>query len=85
MDTRVERWDARDLTRHGGGADLTEVVMWWILGFLAAMVLIAVVINRRGSTGASRADDLPSGGTATRPTPGSAAAGSGAATRGGGF
>ena len=29
-----------------------------ILAFLAAIVLMAVVINRRGSTGASASDDL---------------------------
>lgn len=34
---------------------------WWILVFLAAFAVIAVIINRRGSTGLSRADDL--GGT----------------------
>jgi hypothetical protein len=34
---------------------------WWILGFLAVFALIAVIVDRRGSTGASRADDLPSG------------------------
>jgi hypothetical protein len=34
---------------------------WWILAFLAAFAVIAVIINRRGSTGASRGDDL--GGT----------------------
>ena len=34
--------------------------MWWIIGFVAVCTAIAVVIQRRGSTGASRADDLPS-------------------------
>ena len=34
--------------------------MWWIVGFVALCTAIAVVISRRGSTGASRADDLPS-------------------------
>jgi hypothetical protein len=34
---------------------------WWILLFLAAFAVIAVIINRRGSTGMSRGDDL--GGT----------------------
>ena len=44
--------------------------MWWILAFLAAIVLMAVVINRRGSTGASRNDDLPSGRDGHTPDPG---------------
>ena len=46
---------------------------WWILVFLAAFAVIAAIINRRGSTGVSRGDDL--GGTRrpdtvaqTRPT-----------------
>lgn len=36
--------------------------MWpYIIGFVVIMGVIVVVTNRRGSTGASRADDLPSG------------------------
>ncbi len=39
--------------------------MWpYIIGFIVIVGIIAVVINRRGSTGASRADDLPSSYTA---------------------
>lgn len=35
--------------------------MWaWIIGFVVIVGVIVVVTNRRGSTGASRADDLPS-------------------------
>lgn len=34
---------------------------WWILLFLAAFAIIAVMVNRRGSTGGSRSEDL--GGT----------------------
>ena len=34
--------------------------MWWIIGFIVIVGVIVVVMNRRGSTGASRADDLPS-------------------------
>jgi hypothetical protein len=34
--------------------------MWWIISFVALCTVISVVIARRGSTGASRADDLPS-------------------------
>ena len=34
--------------------------MWWIIGFVAVCAAISIVISRRGSTGASRADDLPS-------------------------
>lgn len=38
-----------------------EAVMWWlIIGVVALCTAISVVISRRGSTGASRADDLPS-------------------------
>ena len=39
--------------------------MWaWIIGFVVIVGVIVVVMNRRGSTGASRADDLPSSYTA---------------------
>ena len=39
--------------------------MWpYIIGFIVIVGLIVVVMNRRGSTGASRADDLPSSYTA---------------------
>jgi hypothetical protein len=35
--------------------------MWtYIIGFIVIVGVIVVVMNRRGSTGASRADDLPS-------------------------
>jgi hypothetical protein len=35
--------------------------MWsWIIGFVVIVGIIVVVMNRRGSTGASKADDLPS-------------------------
>ena len=35
--------------------------MWpYIIGFIVIVGVIVVVTNRRGSTGASRADDLPS-------------------------
>ncbi|HYN67974.1 MAG TPA: hypothetical protein VES93_13875 [Ornithinibacter sp.] len=35
--------------------------MWaWIIGFVVIVGIIVVVTSRRGSTGASRADDLPS-------------------------
>ena len=34
--------------------------MWFIIGFVVLVGIIVVVVNRRGSTGASRADDLPS-------------------------
>jgi hypothetical protein len=41
-------------TREGG-------VMWpYIIGFIVIVGAIVMVTNRRGSTGASRADDLPS-------------------------
>ena len=34
--------------------------MWvWIIGFAALLVLAAKMMDRRGSTGASKADDLP--------------------------
>ena len=40
--------------------------MWaFIIGFIVIVGIIVVVTNRRGSTGASRADDLPSRYTAT--------------------
>ena len=33
--------------------------MWWlVIALVAVLVLITVVVNRRGSTGQSRADDL---------------------------
>ena len=36
--------------------------MWWLLFLIVgAIVLIYLVDRRRGSTGASKADDLPSG------------------------
>jgi hypothetical protein len=39
--------------------------MWsWIIGFIVIVGIIVFVMNRRGSTGASRADDLPSTGRA---------------------
>ena len=41
--------------------------MWWIISFVALVILISVVINRRGSTGASRADDRPGSDAAQRP------------------
>lgn len=35
--------------------------MWWlIIGWVLAIAAISIVVSRRGSTGASRADDLPS-------------------------
>lgn len=35
--------------------------MWsWIIGFVVIVGVIVFVMNRRGSTGASKADDLPS-------------------------
>ncbi len=35
--------------------------MWpYIIGFIVIVGVIVVVMNRRGSTGVSRADDLPS-------------------------
>ena len=35
--------------------------MWtFIIGFVVIVGIIVVVMNRRGSTGASRADDMPS-------------------------
>lgn len=35
--------------------------MWpWIIGVVLVLAVIVMVMNRRGSTGASRADDLPS-------------------------
>jgi hypothetical protein len=35
--------------------------MWsWIIGFVVIVGIIVFVLNRRGSTGASKADDLPS-------------------------
>ena len=34
--------------------------MWFIIGFIVIVGVIVVVMNRRGSTGASQADDLPS-------------------------
>jgi hypothetical protein len=35
--------------------------MWtFIIGFIVIVGIIVVVMNRRGSTGASRADDMPS-------------------------
>ncbi len=35
--------------------------MWsWIIGFVVIVGIIAFVLNRRGSTGASKADDLAS-------------------------
>jgi hypothetical protein len=34
--------------------------MWFIIGFIVIVGVIVVVMNRRGSTGVSRADDLPS-------------------------
>ena len=35
--------------------------MWpFIIGFVVLVAIIAVTVNRRGSTGASRADDLAS-------------------------
>ena len=37
-----------------------ETVVWWIIGFVAVCAAISIVISRRGSTGASRADDLKS-------------------------
>ena len=37
--------------------------MWpYIIGFIVIVGVIVVVMNRRGSTGASRADDRPSTG-----------------------
>ena len=42
---------------HDGG----ETSVWtYIIGFAVLVAIIAVIINRRGSTGASRADDLTS-------------------------
>ena len=35
--------------------------MWsWVIGFVVIVGVIVVVMNRRGSTGASKNDDLPS-------------------------
>jgi hypothetical protein len=60
---------------------------WWILGFLAVIVLIAVVIDRRGSTGASRAEDRASGRDSHTPDSGYGAGGfgGGGGDGGGGF
>ena len=41
--------------------------MWVIIGFIVIVGVIVVVMNRRGSTGASRADDLPSSRAPRRP------------------
>ena len=35
--------------------------MWsWIIGFVVIVGIIVIVVNRRGSTGASKGDDLSS-------------------------
>ena len=45
--------------------------MWWlILGLIGVCAVLVVVLSRRGSTGASRADDLPSGRDRQTPDPG---------------
>ncbi len=45
--------------------------MWWFLVLvLGAIVLIWLVDRRRGSTGASKADDLPSGADGKTPDSG---------------
>lgn len=36
-------------------------MFWWFVGIVMFIVVTVVVINRRGSTGASRADDRSSG------------------------
>jgi hypothetical protein len=44
----------------GGVRRETAVWMWvWIIGFIALVVLAAKMLDRRGSTGPSRRDDLP--------------------------
>jgi hypothetical protein len=59
MDTAPPRED-RGVDAGAQPAWPEEAVMWWIIGFVAVCTIISVVISRRGSTGASRADDLPS-------------------------
>jgi hypothetical protein len=45
--------------------------MWWFIVVVAvAIVVIWLIDRRRGSTGASRADDLPSGADRHTPDPG---------------
>ena len=61
--------------------------MWpYIIGFLVIVGIIVVVTNRRGSTGASRNDDLPSTSRAdTRDNSGWTNPGGGGDAGGGGF
>jgi hypothetical protein len=60
--------------------------MWpYIIGFVVIVGLIVVVMNRRGSTGASRADDLPSTGRADTSGGGYIHPGGGGDAGGGGF
>jgi hypothetical protein len=41
-------------------ADDGRTAMWpWIIGVVLLLAVTVVVMNRRGSTGASKADDLP--------------------------
>lgn len=37
-------------------------MFWWIVGIIVVVGLVWMLMTRRGSTGASRNDDLPSGG-----------------------
>ena len=60
--------------------------MWaFIIGFIVIVGIIVVVTNRRGSTGASRADDLPSRYTADEYKHTGGLGGGGGVDGGGGF
>jgi hypothetical protein len=59
--------------------------MWMIIGFIVIVGSIVVVVNRRGSTGASRADDLPSTGRMDKTGGGYINPGGGGDAGGGGF
>jgi hypothetical protein len=59
--------------------------MWMIIGFIVIVGIIVVVVNRRGSTGASRADDLPSTGRGDASGGGYINPGGGGDAGGGGF
>ena len=58
--------------------------MWFIIGFIVIVGMIVVVMNRRGSTGASRADDLPSTPADRTPAAGGYIGGGGGGDAGGG-
>jgi hypothetical protein len=58
----LEEWPAG----AGGGKEPTMEIWFWILGVVAAVVLVVFFVDRsRGSTGESKADDRA--GTAERP------------------